>query len=493
MKLRILKKGLFLILFATMGLYACDQIFNTKPPAENKAPDTTIANVPVNGDTLFALVTLHWDGEDNDGFAKNYEWRYSTVDLDNGDSTITDWMETTKTSLTISFNSPGQLNKQVFEVRTIDNKGKPDDSPAKKVFFTKQTIPPEVTIATPSDNSTRFYLDAATDWYRGVHLTFDGEDADGSINEYGWAVDDGDFTWTADTSLYISPETFGGEGEHIIRLTAKDNTNLTSSNPDTAHINLIKPSFDKDILVIDETRESDFPFGAKASDAYVDSLYQSWFHPDDQWDFIDKGMPPREILSHYKMIIWHADNRYSNSGNAHKIGDHKEELSEYMNVGGDFIMSGWKILKSLNKEEEFPRTFSEGEFTYDYLHIKEAGQTDAIPGQFVGAIGVGDSFSDVYVDTEKVKMFPYSGGLLNINTIPDKAGFTSTIYSFRPREDTSTPEVRGQAVGIRYYGTSFNAVVLGFPMYFLREKDAKMMAKELLLDLGYKKEAQQSQ
>lgn len=34
----------------------------TSPPNQNTPPNTTAANIPKSGDTLFALVTLHWDG-----------------------------------------------------------------------------------------------------------------------------------------------------------------------------------------------------------------------------------------------------------------------------------------------------------------------------------------------------------------------------------------------------------------------------------------------
>ena len=49
----------------------------------------------------------------------------------------------------------------------------------------------------------------------------------------------------------------------------------------------------------------------------------------------------------------------------------------------------------------------------------------------------------------------------------------------------SSPNVsyRGRAIALRYYGTVYDAVVLGFPMYFIDKDDAQVMAKEILRSL----------
>ena len=50
----------------------------TKSESENKPPNTTLANIPREGATLYALVSLNWDGEDDDGYIDYYEYRYTT-------------------------------------------------------------------------------------------------------------------------------------------------------------------------------------------------------------------------------------------------------------------------------------------------------------------------------------------------------------------------------------------------------------------------------
>ncbi len=75
----------------------------TSPPNENLPPHTRMANIPRAGDTLFALLTLHWDGYDYDGFIAGYQYRYVTYHVGPGDSVVHDWRTTTESSLTIPF------------------------------------------------------------------------------------------------------------------------------------------------------------------------------------------------------------------------------------------------------------------------------------------------------------------------------------------------------------------------------------------------------
>lgn len=483
LKNRTIKFSAVFVLLLGISI-SCDTVFDPNPPNQNEPPETTIANNPVEGDTLFALVTLHWDGGDEDGFVENYEYRYTTIDPETGDSTVTEWKTTEETSLTITFSSPNPINKQRFQVRSVDDKGMPDKKPAEKVFYTEQTSPPKVEIATPQSEEMHYYLNETTDWYSGIHLTFSGSDEDGQIVEYGWAVDDNEFTWTADTSVFIGPQNFGSSGEHIIRLTAKDDTELESVNPDTVTVELIEPSFSKDVLIVDETRDSELP--GNVTDTEVDSFYTAVFGSENEWDYFEKGMPPKDVISQYNLVIWHADNNWRNAGDAHNLVDHTDEVSSYMNVGGDFIMSGWRVLKSFVPEANFPRTFEPGSFVNDYLHIQTANETPNLPGDFAGANGSSSGFRDVSVDSSKVSGFPYSGYLTQVNLITDRAGFTDNIYTYRPQPgQDAMSEFRGETVGVRYYGTSFNAVVLGFPIYLLEDEDAHILAEDVLTSMGY--------
>ncbi|MFZ0391663.1 MAG: hypothetical protein WAN36_14475, partial [Calditrichia bacterium] len=268
-----------------------------------------------------------------------------------------------------------------------------------------------------------------------------------------------------------------------------DNTNLVDPHGDSVQVVLVEATFEKDILIIDETDESLFTAGLsfyKNKDAVVDSFYARIFNTSEQWDFFKQGMVPKNVLGQYKLIIWHADNPYSTPQNVHKLPSYIKDVEDYLNVGGDLIMGGWRILKSFAQSEPFPKTFNDGDFIHDYLHILTANESVFIPTDFTGVWANKDTeFSDAQVDSIKLAEWPYSGKLGYINIMPRQAGFTQVIYQYANDIQSGIPIWRGEPVGLRYYGSVFDTIVLGFPLFFMAEDDAQVMADEMLHSLGY--------
>ncbi len=487
---RMLVFGIFtvVILGVFTGLHRCER--ETSPAAPNQPPTTTITNKPAEGDTMFALVHLTWDGGDPDGYVAGYQWRNTTHYLTRGDSVKTEWNETTASQQTIAFNSEDSLNFQWFEVRSVDNDGAVDPTPATKTFYTPRTFPPEVEILTPNDGQEMFARQEVSDWWHGVELSFDGTDQDGEIVEYGWAIDDGEWHWMEDTTLFITPDQFPGgiDGKHMLRVTARDNTGLMNPGGDTVEVTLVEPDFDRDILIIDETDEDNFPSAVSADDSKVDSFYTAIFGTEYHWDYArnvlrDQPMPARSELGRYKAVVWHADDKPSSS--PHALPGHVNILRDYMNVGGNLVMSGFRMLKSFRFNDNFPVTFNSGSFVARYLHIIEANETPVFPSDFIGAAGRA-GFSDVEVDSVKLaNAFPYYGKLTNVNTITRRAGFTDVIYTYQNTDENQNLLVyRYQPVGLWYHGTVYDAIVLGFPMFFIKEAHAETMATEIVKALN---------
>jgi hypothetical protein len=528
-------------------LSACD-LFNTDEPNANRAPNVELANIPVPGDTTFALATVHWDGGDQDGFISGYEYRYRSLYFRSDGSVDSTgwkpegedgWRQTDQTSLRIAFDSQAQINKQIFQVRAIDNTGQTSDAADKK-FFTRRTVPPTTDIATPNNNSQRFAQNEVTDWWRGIPVTFSGQPGastetggDSRITEFGWRVDGGDFTFTEDTSIVIPPEAFTRnasslEGEHTIQITARNNTNLLAhrgeggdERADRITIDLIEPSLDDGILIVDETDESLGGQPPSASDEEVDEFYQNVFEPARMWDYFEQGGPPsRELMGQYDLVLWHADNYFATGNNLHQLPQHTGLLSDYMDVGGDFIMSGWRMLASFSDGgiKLYPeRTrYEDDSFIRQYLHIRSVYETpSAAPfqgGDFKGvktcpgppsSCSEGGPYSNARVDSSRLAgLSAYLGYLDRIDAIPTErdapsgtASFTEPIFYYWRRDldtygsdDDRTVEggIRFQAVGARYNGTVFDSIVLGFPMYFIQEDAAREMAQEMLSELGHR-------
>ncbi|WP_456408056.1 hypothetical protein [Caldithrix abyssi] len=452
----------------------------TSPENPNMPPTTTITNVPVEGDTIFPLVQITWDGGDQDGYIVGCEYRFTTYHLFKGDSFSTDWQFTSDEVLEIIFESSDSLNKQVLQVRAVDNDGGVDPTPARRTFYTRRTIVPQTTILAPQNAQTYFFLDQTTDWWPGIHLVFTAYDQDGEVEAYAYSVDGNDWIWTSDTSIFLVKQDFDPpyEGTHEIRVTARDNTNLMDPQGAVVQIDLVKPTFEKDILIIDQTDENQFPSSARTTDAVVDSFYSEIFGLHESWDFLQKGMPPKTTLGQYKMIIWHADNKPTTR--PHEFVQHTEELADYLNVGGDLIVSGWRILKSFAWEENFPKTFEEGTFVHDYLHINKVDETPAIPSDMFAVNGI-NGMDDMYVDSLKLKSFPYLYKLNQINVISELGGFTKTIFLY----GGANMDFVGRPCGLHYYGTSFDVIVLGFPLYFMKKEQARIVGAQILERMGY--------
>ncbi len=471
---------------------ACER--PTQPPNDNKAPHTKLANVPSEADTVFPLATLNWTGGDDDGFVSRYQYRYITYHLAPGSATnwllfdSTAWKDTTATSVTIAFNSNQTINKQVFYVRAIDNEGAIDPVAVSRVLYTTKASPPATTILNPLSNTSVFALSTVSDWWTGITLQFKAVDmtVNGQIVEYAWSVDGGEMHWVADPNVIITPESFKQplSGIHYIKVSSRNNTNLVDLAGDSVAIKLLPPTFEKNVLIIDETDEFNLPFiTLNIPDQTVDDFYARVFPGADTWDYKTKGgMPPRDTLAHYKLILWHADDRPVSV--PHKISDPKNIaiFTDYLRVGGKFLMSGWGILKSFAYTQNFPFTFLPGTFVYDYLHIRTVDET-ALIGDCIGGSPVSSKFSQFRVDTVKTNFFPFSGMLGQVNLITVPAGFTEGLYSYENLPTSSYTKYRGRYIGLRYYGTTYDAAVLGFPLYFVREDDAKVMAREILQSL----------
>ena len=470
---------------------SCDRA--TAPPDPNDAPRTRIANVPKDFDTVFALVTMNWSAGDDDGFIATYQYRYFTYHLAAGSTSdwvlfdSTDWADTSGTGAVIAFNSTEALNKQRFLVRAVDNDGNTDPQPAEKIIYTLRTAAPVTQILLPSRNGTVLVNTETTDWWPGVLLIFRATDPTklGKIVEYAWSADDGPLTWTTDTSVYVTPEKFQQplNGQHKLRVISRNNTNLTDPVGDSVIVNLIIPAFDKGVLIIDETDEFNNPFVTLGTaDSVTDAFYAEIFPGSTSWDFKKSGMPPREVMAQYALVVWHADD--IPASRPHKISEAANIaiFTDYLKVGGKFLMSGWRILKSFAYYNNFPFTFTAGTFVYDYLHIRVVSETDIL-GDMSGGKGKTGSFSSFSVDSSRLQFFPYNGRLSQVNLITSMAGFTDILYSYE--NDPSSPNVsyRGRAIALRYYGTVYDAVVLGFPMYFVKKDDAKVMAQEILQSL----------
>ena len=441
----------------------------------NQVPETKIVNVPcenTDSTSYFALIKVSWIGWDNDGYVVGYYYRWNTYHLSRGDSIIREFKYTEATSDTIAFESSDSINLQIFEVKAVDNEGAVDPTPAHRRFYTTQVAPPQTEILIPADGAELFLLDHPTSSWPGISLKFRGSDPDGEITGYSWRVDDLPWSeWGRDTSVTINPLYFGGPGDHTISVKSRDNTAVEDPTPAVVNIKLVKPTFGKGILVLDETKDGSGDWESP-TDAQVDSFYQRVIEREfDSWDYTDQGLPPKEMLGDYRLLIWHSDDKTDPN-----VGRNQEYVADYLMVGGKLWLGGWKVLSSFGNPD-FPLQYGYGEFPHDFLHLLDANLSDK--NDFLGAQGVG-GFSSVEVDSSKLLPFRH-GRLYEVNCFTPGT-FAEPILTFNSASQNM--DFQGKPCAIKYAGTDYRLVFLGFPLYYIKQEDASLLAEEILNFLG---------
>ncbi len=118
-------------------------------PTSNTPPETRlwVDTIARSGtDRLPTKVSLYWYGTDPDGFVRGYEWAA-------GDTS--QWRFTTATDTTLLFTLPPGADTAdvMFWVRSIDNEGAADPSPARLRLPLKNS-PPEVRFVYPRPGAT---------------------------------------------------------------------------------------------------------------------------------------------------------------------------------------------------------------------------------------------------------------------------------------------------------------------------------------------------
>ncbi len=157
-----------------------------------------------------------------------------------------------------------------------------------------------------------------------------------------------------------------------------------------------------------------------------------------------------------------------------------------MQAGGKLVLSGWRIIKSFDLGASFPQIYESESFLSEYLHVVGANESPSVDGAFAWARGR-NGYPDIHVnpDIPEINGFPYFAGLTNINIITPGA-FTRVIYRFQCKE-TANSSIRNtfqdRPCAIRYLGSSFDIILFGFPLLYIRPEEAKLVAQKILEDL----------
>ncbi len=475
-----------------ISIHGCSEPKNPSEPYPNILPETELANVPPNDpngeNPLFALVTLNWIGSDADGFVTAFKYRWSYVE--NGETKYRDWITIPAIDSTgrpvqgsnnrsFVFESQEELNPHLFEITAIDDAGDEDPTPASKWIWTKHALPPETQIkSAPDSNAQVFMIDHVTDTWGGIKFGFSGTDDDGEVVDYSWKVDNGEWSeWQLGTEAIVLAKHLSQplNGRHVFYVRARDNTNIDDQTPASWSFQVIVPTWTRQMLIIDNTRDGTGMAGSP-TDTQVDSFYTSIIsqtnRPDfDHWDVKEQGYPSRLDLSDYRVILWHND-FFIVDAQSRPDAVFMETIQDYLNVGGRMIMSGWRFI-SLSSSEAPVDTF-----VFRYAHVQlEMDQTTE--KDFIGASGMA-GYPDVSMDKDKL-VASWEGAIDRVLLLTPR-GFAESIYQFNSKDGTS--QYQGRIVAVRYLGITYQVVFFGYPLYFLKQDDARALIDRVLLDFN---------
>jgi hypothetical protein len=485
------------VLGVIIALTVVWQCSNPNDPGQlipNVPPDTRLGNIPPDDVTgnypTFALVKVYWTGSDADGYVVAYRYRWSYIGSNN-DTIWRPWVEIraldsldnpagNANAAAFVFESNRDLNPHVFEIKAVDNEGAEDPTPARLRIWTTKAIPPVTQIkVAPDSNSQVYMIDHVSDTWNGIKFVFGGTDDDGEIVDYSWKIDSKPWSQFSILNEVVVLSSDLGDpltGKHYITVKARDNTLIEDQNPPRIAFNVIVPTWEKQLLLVDNTRDGigvpGSPTDADVDNFYTDLLVAKNRTNYDMWDVKQKGgFPDRKTLGQYRILLWYDDHYLVDLGAQISAND-LDALKEYLFVGGKLIVSGWKA------SNMFSSSAVADTFFYNFAHIN-LGLKEVPSRDFKGATGT-LGFPSINVDASKL---PASwGGLMDRIQIMEPRGLAETIYTFGSA--TSDPNFQNKPVAVRYVGTTYNVVFLGFPLYFMDKQKAIDILDGALRSMG---------
>jgi len=245
--------------------------------------------------------------------------------------------------------------------------------------------------------------------------------------------------------------TNGIEYQYVIRVV--DGENYVSLPSNALEATPISFPFDLGFLVVDETRDGNgsaiSPTDAMADDFYAGALEGFAF---TQWDYAAQGAPSLAVLSHYPLVLWHADD-FSEMN----ILGCLDLIGSYVLSGGKMLISGWK----------YPSVF-----------------TDAFRAQFLAGINLDYHNSPVFISAQS-SLFPALhpdplklAGAWN-GMLPMSFTFTGNVDLLYTAEILDGGSGNGDAAAIRIQQNG-TLVLLGFPLYFMQSTQARAFLQQVL-------------
>jgi|GEM_PF-4002435 len=305
----------------------------------NALPTTAFMSGPTEGSTTGPAVTFEVSGSDEGGEVESFIYT-----LDGGDEVTIDADSDGKAAIGFSTTLGNllDLGTHTISVRSVDNLGGEDFTPATVSFFVSEGFQP---IVSQTDGPP-----PGGGWFTGANIPFAWNAMTshyfGVIDHYEYSVDDPDnYTTTTSSGVSLDPQTAGA---HTFRLKAVDTGGNASDVMEVSfNVALFAPT--EGILFIDNVS---FTMGPYTSEPEMDQMILDGFFRNftnvSVWD-VDRlsgdsrfpgainttSLPGPEDLAKFSSVVIASDGGYT-------IDNASPLLAAYFQAGGNLMVTGYQ-------------------------------------------------------------------------------------------------------------------------------------------------------
>ena len=337
------------------------------------------------------------------------------------------------------------------------------------IFYTSKVSPPDIKILFPKNNSSAFLLDNQNPTWKGIKIFCQASANFGKLDGFAIKVDDGNWSsWQPDSIYYLNKQIYPGltEGIHTIKVISRNNALVVVPTPAQITINIIKPTHQKQWLMIDDSKNQNGTT-EHPTDEQINQFYDSLFTgiPYDSWNIVLQGMITKSVIGQYKYVLWHSDNR-----NVSSLPKAVGVLTDYLNTGGRLMITGWNFYSAFTSNQAWQDSITfYGNFLQDYLHIE--GQR-TLSGALLDSVIIKEKDNSISIGAiDKTKLWSFRKGLYDVNNFNNLGAFTDQLFFYHSAADSNQVNMN-TVIGFGYHNYEYSVVVSGFPFYYLTREGA---------------------
>ncbi len=314
--------------------------------------------------------------------------------------------------------------------------------------------PNEVPVAPTEFMATPIWDGVALDWADNQDLDLEG------YNLYRAESEDGEMTLLNQsliTDTQYSDETTETVQFYWYAVAAVDEDGNESIQTERMRSRCV--SMDQNILLVDDTIDgSGAPM--QPTDADCDAFY-NYLMQGAEFTQMEADDPIRlDDLCAYSSVVWYMDN-FNSEGHAFES---LEAIRNYLELGGNVLVSGFKSLSRLLDIPGYPAAFAEGDVEYDIFGVE--GVQFSPQARFYRAESMLEEGYDIDVDTLKTSS-AMNFHLINVEGV-QPAQQVGGYYTYGTLYDTAPyNELAGEQVMLVKSADNYNFCAFTFPMFYM--------------------------